>query len=114
MRIEIISVSSIDDGAEVLLTVKFTDGVGEHSSKRKLLLFTDKYLELGLRKGSVIDEETFDMLESASNVCRAIKKGSELAHKLSQATGLPLICSTVPKAIADKLLENEFEAAVFS
>ena len=74
MRIEIISVSSIDDGAEVLLTVKFTDGVGEHSSKRKLLLFTDKYLELGLRKGSVIDEETFDMLENASNVCRAIKK----------------------------------------
>ena len=43
-----------------------------------------------------------------------IKKGSKLAHELAEATGLPLICSTAPKAIADKLFENEFAEPLFA
>lgn len=78
MKIEILSVSAINEGAEVLLTVKMTDEESGNSSKRKLLIFTDKYLELGLHKGSVIDENAFDALEDLSKTCRAIKKGSDL------------------------------------
>lgn len=78
MRIEVISVSPLAEGAEMLLTVKLTDEASGNSEKKKLSVFTEKYLELGLRRGSVIDTETFDQLERISDSCRAIKKGSDL------------------------------------
>lgn len=77
MKIEIISVSALDEGAEILLTLKISDGEGR-GEKRKLLLFTEQYLELGLSRGAIIDEETFDMLEQMSRKCKAIRKGSDL------------------------------------
>lgn len=77
MKIEIISVSALDEGAEIMLNLKISDGE-VRGEKRKLLLFTEQYLELGLSRGAVIDEETFDMLEQMSRKCKAIRKGSDL------------------------------------
>lgn len=100
MRIEIISVSAVADGAEMVLRIRMSDEDGKHSSDKRLLIFTDKYLELGLRRGSVIDEATFDELERVSERCRAIKKGGDL-----------LSYSSVSKAqLALKLRQRGFDA----
>ena len=77
MKIEVISVSALSDGAEILVTVAISNGEGS-VEKRKFLLFTEQYLELGIRKGSLIDEVTFDKLEELAKSCRAIKKGTDL------------------------------------
>ena len=77
MKIEIISVSALDEGAEILLTVKISNGEGR-GEKRKLLLFTEQYLEMGLCRGAVIDADTFDELEKLSRECKAIRKGTDL------------------------------------
>ena len=69
MKIEIISVSALDEGAEILLTVKISNGEGR-GEKRKLLLFTEQYLEMGLCRGAVIDADTFDELEKLSRECK--------------------------------------------
>lgn len=78
MKIEIIGVCAQSEGEQILLTLKITDDDGVRTQKRKLLIFTDKYIDLGLRRGEVIDEETFDTLEEAARTCRAIQKGSDL------------------------------------
>lgn len=61
----------------MLLTVLLSGDDGKRE-KRKLLLFTEQYLELGIHKGSVLDEEGFDELEGLSRVCMAMRKGSDL------------------------------------
>ena len=77
MRIEVVSVSALSEGAEMMISVSISDGEGR-VEKRKFLLFTEQYLELGIRKGSLIDEVTFDKLEEFSKSWRAIKKGTDL------------------------------------
>lgn len=77
MKIEIISVGAIGEGAEMIISVSVSDGDGR-TEKRKFLIFTEQYLELGIRKGQIIDEEIFDKLEEFSKKCRAIRKGSDL------------------------------------
>ena len=77
MKIEVVSVSALSEGAEMLITVAMSDGEGR-VEKRKLLLFTEQYLELGIRKGSVLNEEIFDKIEEFSKACKAIRKGSNL------------------------------------
>ena len=77
MKIEVISVSALSEGAEMLVTVAISNGEGR-AEKRKFLLFTEQYLGLGIRKGSLIDEVTFDKLEELAKSCRAIKKGPDL------------------------------------
>ena len=77
MKIELISVSSVSEGAEMLLTFTLCNEEGR-SERRKLLIFTDRYLELGLHKGSLIDVDTFDELERISRECVAIRRGSDL------------------------------------
>ena len=77
MKIEVISVAALIEGAEMLVTVAISDGEGR-SEKRKFLLFTEQYLEFGVHKGGVIDAECFDRLEQLSRECKAIKKGSDL------------------------------------
>lgn len=76
MDIKIISVNAMSEGAEILLTVAISEG--GRAEKRKLLIFTEQYLELGLSKGALLDEESFDRLEKISKQCKAIKKGSDL------------------------------------
>ena len=77
MKIEIISVSAMSEGAEMLLTLQISDDDG-NKEKRKILLFTNQYLELGLRKGVVLTEDDFDVIEKYSKECLAIRKGSDL------------------------------------
>ena len=77
MKIEVISVSAVSEGAEMIISVLLSDGEGR-LEKRKFLIFTEQYLELGIRKGNTIDEETFDKLDEFSKKCRAIRKGSDL------------------------------------
>ncbi len=77
MKIELISVSSVSEGAEMLLTFSLCNEEGG-SERRKLLIFTDRYLELGLHKGAVVDAEAFDELERISRECVAIRRGSDL------------------------------------
>ena len=77
MKIEVMSVSALSEGAEMLVTVAISNGEGR-AEKRKFLLFTEQYLDLGIRKGSLIDEVTFDKLEELAKSCRAIKKGTDL------------------------------------
>lgn len=87
MKIEIISVNAIDDGAQVILTVRLSDG--EHTEKRRLPVFTEQYLARGLSRGSVIDEDTLDELIAESKLCAAMKKGSRLlSYSASSRTRL--------------------------
>ena len=72
-----ISVSAMSEGAEILLTFAISDSDGR-IQKKKILLFTEQYLDLGLKKGALVDEETFDRIEELSSVCKAMRKGSEL------------------------------------
>ena len=76
MKIELISVSALSS-EEVLLTFSISSPDGNRE-KRKLLIFVEQYLSLGLRKGALIDEQTFDIIEGMSKKCRAIRKGSDL------------------------------------
>jgi len=77
MKMEITSVSALSEGAEMLLTVRIDNGDGR-AERRKLLLFTEQYLELGLCRGAMLDEELFDRIEELSKQCIAIRKGSKL------------------------------------
>lgn len=77
MKIEIISVSAMSEGAEMLVTLELSDDNG-NKEKRKILLFTNQYLELGLRKGILLSEDDFDTIEKYSKECLAIRKGSDL------------------------------------
>ena len=61
----------------MLLTLQISDNAG-NKEKRKLLIFTNQYLELSLRKGMILDEERYDTLEKCSKECIAIRKGSDL------------------------------------
>ena len=90
MDIKIVSANVLSEGNEVLLTVAISNGEGR-AEKRKLLIFAEQYLELGISRGTVIDENTFDTIEEMSRRCRAMKKGSELLaysasseHRLTQ------------------------------
>lgn len=60
-----------------MINVRLCDDAGG-IERRKFLLFTEQYIELGLSRGAVIDEDTFDKIEELSKKCRAIRKGSDL------------------------------------
>lgn len=77
MKIEVISVNAMSEGAEMLLTLQISDDCN-NIERRKLLIFTNQYLELGLRKGMFLSEDTFDEIERCSKECIAIRKGSDL------------------------------------
>ncbi len=61
----------------MLLTLQLSDDNGRRE-RRKFLLFTNQYLELGLKKGAILDEDAFDEIERCSKECLAIRKGTEL------------------------------------
>lgn len=77
MKIDIISVSAMSEGAEMLLTVRISNDEG-NCERRKFLIFTNQYLELGLKKGAALSQEEFDELERCSKECLAIRKGMDL------------------------------------
>lgn len=104
MKIEIISVSAMSEGAEMLLSLVISNDEGKRERK-KILLFTEQYLELGLRRGSVIDEDTFERLEAMSKLCVAMRKGSDLlSYSASSRTRLA-------KRLRSKGIDKESAAA---
>ena len=107
MKIEVISVSAIGEGAEMVISVSVSDGDGR-IEKRKFLIFTEQYLELGIRKGQIIDEETFDKIEELSKKCRAIRKGSDLLSQ-SASSKVRLAHRLRSKGIDKESAENAAE-----
>lgn len=107
MKIEVISVSALSDGAEILVTVAISNGEGS-VEKRKFLLFTEQYLELGIRKGSLIDKAIFDKLEKLAKSCRAIKKGTDLLF-YSSSSRVRLAQRLRSKGIDGESAENAAE-----
>lgn len=77
MKIEIISVNAMSEGAEMLLTLRISDDEGNKET-RKMLILTNQYFEMGLRKGTILSEDAFDNLERFSKECFAIRKGTDL------------------------------------
>ena len=81
MKIEIISVSAHSEGAEMLLTLRISDSNG-NSERRKLLLFTEKYLELGAENvlGLGCDLDGTDLPQGFSGVDDLCSIAEELAR----------------------------------
>lgn len=73
--ITIRSLHAQNEGAEVALRVLLENG--EHREERRLVLTTEQYCELKPVRG-VISEERFDVLESAAQLCAAIRAGEHL------------------------------------
>lgn len=75
MRIEILSISASNGGADIVLAVRLSDG--ENSEKRSLVLLARQFAELRPEKGE-ISEERFDELSEAAEICAAVKRGMNI------------------------------------
>lgn len=75
MKIEVTSVCSRDGGAAVCVSVRLSDG--ENSERRELILLASQYSELRVAKGE-IDADDFDRLQSAAELCSAVRRGMAL------------------------------------
>ncbi|MBQ7384642.1 MAG: regulatory protein RecX [Clostridia bacterium] len=75
MTVSVTSVSALNGGSEILLSVCISDG--EHSEKRQLVLLSRQYAELRPEKGE-ISEERFDELSHAADICAAVKRGMNI------------------------------------
>lgn len=75
LRITIRSLHAQGDGAEVMLRITLESG--EHREERRLLLTTEQYCELKPCRGE-ISEEFFETLESAAELCAALRCGENL------------------------------------
>ena len=63
------------EGAEMLVQLLLENG--EHQEQKSLVITTEQYCELNLTKG-IIDEETYERIEEASELCRALRSGESL------------------------------------
>lgn len=104
MKIEIISVSAMSEGAEMLLTIALSDDNG-HQEKRKFLIFTNQYFELGLKKGAILSGDEFDQLEDCAKECIAIRKGIDLLS-YSSSSKKRLVQRLKNKGIEQENAEN--------
>ena len=50
---------------------------GENVDRREFLLLSSQYAELGVEKGG-IDEDTFDAISEASELCLAVRRGMDI------------------------------------
>ncbi len=73
--ITIRSLHAQNEGAEVALRILLENG--ERREERRLVLTTEQYCELKPTRGP-ISEECFDALETASQLCAAIRAGEHL------------------------------------
>lgn len=75
LTITIRSLRAQNGGSEVLVGIVLESG--EHREQKNLLLTVEQYREWKLSKGE-ITEATYEELEEASNLCRAIRSGESL------------------------------------
>lgn len=75
MKIEITSVSARDGGALICLAVALSEA--DKVDRREFLLLSSQYAELGVKKGA-IDEDEFDAVYRASELCAAVRRGMNI------------------------------------
>ena len=75
LTLTIRSLHAQNDGAEIAVRVLLESG--EHREERCLTLTTEQYCELKPMRGE-IDEESYEALEAASQLCQAIRCGENL------------------------------------
>ena len=63
------------EGAEMLVQLLLENG--EHQEQKSLVITTEQYFEFNLTKGP-ITEETYERLEEAAQLCRALRSGESL------------------------------------
>ena len=63
------------EGAEMLVQLLLENG--EHQEQKSLVITTEQYYEFNLTKG-IIDEETYERIEEAAELCRALRSGENL------------------------------------
>ncbi len=63
------------EGAEMLVQLLLENG--EHQEQKSLVITTEQYCEFNLTRGS-ITEETYEKIEEAAELCRALRSGESL------------------------------------
>ena len=63
------------EGAEMLVQLLLENG--EHQEQKSLVITTEQYCDLNLTRGP-IDEETYEKIEEAAELCRALRSGESL------------------------------------
>ncbi len=63
------------DGAEMLVQLLLENG--EHQEQKSLVITTEQYCEFNLTRGP-ISEETYEKIEEAAELCRALRSGESL------------------------------------
>ena len=63
------------EGAEMLVQLLLENG--EHQEQKSLVITTEQYCEFNLTKG-LITEETYEKIEEAAELCRALRSGESL------------------------------------
>ena len=63
------------EGAEMLVQLLLENR--EHQEQKSLVITTEQYLEFNLTRGP-IDEETYEKIEEAAELCRALRSGESL------------------------------------
>lgn len=63
------------EGAEMLVQLLLENG--EHQEQKSLVITTEQYCEFNLTRGP-ISEETYERIEEAAELCRALRSGESL------------------------------------
>ena len=63
------------EGAEMLVQLLLENG--EHQEQKSLVITTEQYCEFNLTRGP-ISEETYEKIEEAAELCRALRSGESL------------------------------------
>ena len=75
LSITVLRITAQNAGSEVSVRVVLENG--EHREQKSLLLTMEQYCEIQPQKG-LITEETYERLEAASELCRALRCGENL------------------------------------
>ena len=75
LRITIRALRAQHDGAEMLVQLLLENG--EHQEQKSLVITTEQYCEFNITCGP-ITEETYEKIEEAAELCRALRSGESL------------------------------------
>ena len=75
MRITISALVALNSGNEICVYAEISNG--ENTERKKLVLLTEQYSLLKIKKGEITSDQ-FDEIERASLICSAYKKGLNL------------------------------------
>ena len=75
MRVTVTALVALNSGNEICVYAEISNG--ENTERKKLVLLTEQYLMLKIKKGEITSDQ-FDEIERASDICSAYKKGLNL------------------------------------